>query len=311
MSRILRAALTETRNAYGAMPASLEDVDELAGRLDELRDANLEHHVQLIARAAKEGAQLVGLGELFSAPYFALQRHPLWRELAEDAREGPTRRAMSAAARAHGVVLVAPIYELDRERDRRFNTALVIESDGELVGLYREHHIPEGENERAGFHETWYYDSCDGQLGTWPANISSSPHFPVYETSVARLAVSTCYDRHFEGVVRSLKKNGAELILSPAVTFGAQSQRMWELEFEVDAARHSVYIGGSNRRGCEPPFDVDYFGQSYFAGPEGRPAQSRPCPELVLAELDLDALHAASSSGWSLARDARPERYES
>ena len=309
MSRILRAALTETRNAYGAMPASLEDVDELAGRLDELRDANLEHHARLIERAAKEGAQLVGLGELFSAPYFALQRHPLWRELAEDAREGPTRRAMSAAARAQGVVLVAPIYELDSERDRRFNTALVIESDGELVGLYRKNHIPEGENERAGFHETWYYEASDGQLGDWPANISSSPHFPVYETSVARLAVCTCYDRHFEGVVRTLARNGAELILSPAVTFGAQSRRMWELEFEVDAARHNVYIGGSNRKGCEPPFDVEYFGQSYFAGPEGRPAQTQPCPELVLAELDLDALGTGASSGWDLARDARPDSY--
>ena len=76
-----------------------------------------------------------------------------------------------------------------------------------------------------------------------------NPFFPVFETSVARIGIATCYDRHFEGVVRSLARAGAEIVFSPAVTFGTKSRRMWDLEFPVDAARHGVFIGGSNRAG--------------------------------------------------------------
>jgi N-carbamoylputrescine amidase len=125
-----------------------------------------------------------------------------------------------------------------------------------------------------------------------------------------RLGVAICYDRHFEGVMSALAQNGAELVLSPAVTFGEKSRRMWDLEFPVDAARHNLYIGGSNRRGVEPPWTQDYFGASYFAGPKGVvPNVTSPTPELVIADLDLDLLGGPDSSGWNLARDLRPAIY--
>ena len=85
MSRVVRAALTETRNAFADMPARVDDLGRLAGRMEEVRAANVEHHIELIARAAAAGAQVIGLGELFTAPYFALDRSELWFELAEDA----------------------------------------------------------------------------------------------------------------------------------------------------------------------------------------------------------------------------------
>jgi len=305
MSRVARAALTETRNAFADMPARVEGLERLAGRMDEVREANLEHHLELIAAAAAEGARLVGLGELFTSPYFALSESPVWFELAEDAASGPTATRLCAAAARHGIVIVAPIYEHDAASGRRFNTALVIDADGTLLGKYRKAHVPHGANERAAFREDFYYERSDGELGASLRNVSRNRFLPVFATAAGRVGVSTCYDRHFPGVARILAAEGAEIVLSPAVTFGAKSRRLWELEFEVDAARQRLFIGGSNREGAEAPWNVEFFGASYFVGPNGRPRTFRPRPEVVVADLDLGELEGADPAGWDLARDAR------
>ena len=85
MTRPLTVALTETCNVYREMPARPEEVATLGPRLEDIRRANVEHHVGLIEAAAKRGAKLVGLGELFAAPYFALRKDPVWHAMAEDA----------------------------------------------------------------------------------------------------------------------------------------------------------------------------------------------------------------------------------
>ena len=310
MSRVIRVALSETRNAYAFMPATVAQLPALADRLEEIRAANVAHHVGLALEAKSAGAQILGMGELFTAPYFALGRDPMWLGLAEDALEGPTVSTLRQAARDTGLILVAPIFELDPRSGRRFNTAVAIDETGEILGRYRKTHIPVGENEQGAFCETFYYDRSDGELGVWPKNISRNRFFPVFETRLARLGVAICYDRHFEGVMSALAENGAELLLSPAVTFGEKSRRMWDLEFPVDAARHNLFIGGSNRRGVEPPWTQEYFGASYFAGPNGViPNLASPTPELVIADLDLGLLRGPDPSGWNLARDLRPAIY--
>jgi len=309
MSRMLRAALTETRNAYGDMPTRVADLTQLSARLDALRTANVEHHLNLVRTAAEHQVQLICFGELFAGPYFALHREPMWRELAEDARTGPTVSAMREAAREHSMVIVAPIYELCPETQRRFNTAVVIDGEGEVLGKYRKTHIPQGENEQGAFHERFYYDASDGNLGPQERNVSKNPFYPVWDTGVGRLGVNICYDRHFPGVVRTLAQEGAELVVSPAVTFGEKSRRMWAMEFPVDAARHGVFIGGSNRMGTEPPFEQAYFGGSYFAGPNGRLTTAVEHDNLVIADLNMDELSGADPSGWNLSKDLRPDIY--
>ncbi|MCA9679173.1 MAG: hypothetical protein KC464_29355 [Myxococcales bacterium] len=309
MTRTVRVAMTETCNAYPGMPADLAGVPALADHLDDIRAANVEHHVGLARAAADLGVRILGLGELFAGPYFALGRDPMWRALAEDAATGPTVSTLRQAARDLGVIVVAPIYEHDPVSDRRFNTAVVIDEHGDVLGKYRKTHIPVGANEQGSFHETFYYDASDGELGAWPANVSTNRFFPVFETSACRLGVAICYDRHFAGVMEALADNGAEVVLSPAVTFGAKSRRMWDLEFPVDAARHNLYIAGSNRRGVEPPWTQPYFGASYVAGPNGRVEPVASPPELVVADLDLDVLRGPDPSGWDLARDRRPAIY--
>ena len=305
---MVRAALTQTKNAYLAMPSQPSDVQGLATALDAIRQANVAHNVQLIRAAKEAGATLVCLGELCTAPYFALSEEPLWRDLAEDAVEGPSVQAFRQVAAACRIVVVAPIFERCRS-GRRFNTAVVIDADGALLGSFRKVHIPRGHNEQGAFFETFYYDASDGNLPRSAAVQSASPFFPVFATSVGRIGVAICYDRHFSGSVASLAAAGAEIVLCPAITFGEKSRRMWRHEFPTDAMRHRVYIGGSNRKGCEPPWNIEYFGDSYFCGPDGDLANLSHHPELIVSDLDLRALHAPDPAGWDLRRDQRPETY--
>ena len=272
---------------------------------------NVDHHLALLEAAAMAGVKLVCLGELFSAPYFALGSDPMWIGLAEDAHDGETVMALRAAARRHRLIIVAPIYEQDSASGKRFNTAVVIDEEGQVLGTYRKTHIPCGTNEQGSFHENVYYERSDGKNRLGPSNVGTNPYFPVFATSVGKIGVAICYDRHFEGVMSSLADGGAELVFCPAVTFGAKSQRMWRLEFAVDAARHNVFIGGSNRRGVEPPWGQAYFGDSHFVGPNGAPAEVSGHANLVIADLDLDELTRADPSGWNLPRDIRHDIYTS
>ena len=301
---MLRAAMTQTVNAYASMPDRVEDLHVLADTLDDVRQANLDHHAALIGTAAAAGVGVVGLGELFPMPYFSLGRDPMWLACAESATNGPSVRRMREVAAAHGVVIVAPIFESCDETGSRYNTAVIIDADGSIKGRFRKSHIPAGTNEQGTFDEAFYYGPADGPCNEPASHISGgNPLLPVFSTSVGRIGVSICYDRHFPRMAEGLARAGAQVIFSPAVTFGEKSQRMWEIEFECDAARHNVFIGGSNRLGCEKPWNQPYFGASYFVGPNGRCENISTDPNLVIADLDLDTLDAPDPSGWNLQRD--------
>jgi N-carbamoylputrescine amidase len=307
--RLVRVAMTQTVNAYGAMPARIEDLAQLAGHLDDIRHANIDHHLALLEAAAAAGVRAIGLGELFTGPYFALHDDPMWTSLAEDAWDGPTVSALRAAAKQHGMVIVAPIYERDALSGKRFNTAVVIDADGMVLGSYRKTHIPHGSNELGSFYEQLYYERSDGKNRVGASNVATNPFFPVLATAIGRIGVAICYDRHFDGVMLSLALEGAELVFCPAVTFGAKSQRMWPIEFAVDAARHNVFIGGSNRKGVESPWNQPFFGDSHFVGPNGRAPDVSAHPNLIISDLDLGELTEPDPSGWDFPRDNRHDIY--
>jgi len=280
--------------------ALTQTISTANGELEEIRAANVAHHIDLIASASRQGAKAICLGELFTGPYFALEENPRWLDMAEDALAGKTTMALREAAKQYEIVIVAPLYEIDS--GKRYNTAVVIDADGALLGRYRKTHIPQGENEQGRFTETFYYGIGEPPKG--------EPHFPVFETKAGRIGINICYDRHFEGVVASLARAGAQIIFSPAVTFGEKSRRMWDLEFKVDAARHRVFIGGSNRKGKEEPWNQEFFGESHFASPDGeRMPDLSENSNVIISDLDLDALDRADGSGWNLARDQRPDIY--
>ena len=303
----IRAALTQTRNVYTPMPDSVGDLNSVAPYLESIRRANVEHHIGLIEQARDRGAGVVGLGELFTAPYFALRRDPVWLGMAEDARSGPTVTSIRETAKRLEMVIVAPIYE--QAADGRFNTAVVIDSDGRVCGRHRKCHIPWGTNEQGGFDERFYYQPSNGAPFAEGRSTGGNPYLGVFETGVGRLGVATCYDRHFEGVMSGLARGGAEIVFSPAVTFGEKSRRLWQMEFEVEAVRHGLFIGGSNRFGVEPPWNQHYFGESHFVGPNGRLEDRSDVSNLVISDIDLEVLRRPDPAGWDIRGDTRPEIY--
>lgn len=293
--------MTETRNVYSPMPTSLQEIDVLSERLEEIRRANVAHHQELIAAAAGMGAQIIGLGELFAAPYFAMQQNAFWKGMAEEIGTSTTIQELQETARQHEIAIVAPIYE--RDGTDLYNTAVVLDTNGDNLGRFRKCHIPQGRNEYGQFDERFYYGPSKGDLGNAAEVHGSHELLPVFPTAVVRVGVSICYDRHFEGMVSGLARGCAQLIFSPAVTSGSKSQRLWEREFEVDAARHSVFIGGSNRRGKEAPWNQEYFGRSYFVGPNGRCENISTHPNLIVSRLELGELADRDPSGWNLLID--------
>ena len=297
--------MTETCNVYSPMPTTLRDLAKLSPHLEDIRRANVAHHLELIAVAAGMHVQIVGLGELFPAPYFALQQSAFWKDMAEEIDHSATIAELQQAARQHQMAIVAPIYE--RDGSDFYNTAVVLDVDGSVLGRFRKCHIPQGENEQGQFDERFYYGPSAGKLGNDVNSSGSRELLPVFSTAVAQVGVSICYDRHFEGMVSGLARGGAQLIFSPAVTFGSKSERLWEREFEVDAARHNVFIGGSNRRGKEPPWNQEYFGRSYFVGPNGRCKNISTHPNLIVSQLNLGELQGTDPSGWNLQADQRDD----
>jgi beta-ureidopropionase len=145
----------------------------------------IEKHVELIRDAARRGAQIVCLQELFYGPYFCTEQNPKWYEATELVPEGPTTRLMQGLARELGIALVVPLYERTIS-GVYYNTAVVIDADGSVLGIYRKHHIPQVAAGPAGcgFWEKYYFK---------PGNAG----FLTFQTKFARIGVYICYDRHF------------------------------------------------------------------------------------------------------------------
>ena len=161
--------------------------------------------------------------------------------------------------------------------------------------------------DKGGFDESFYYQASEGE--PQEESLSQNPFFPVFQSAYARVGAAICFDRHFEGVMSNLARGGAELIFSPAVTFGEKSQALWQHEFQTDATRNQVFIGGSNRLGTEAPWNVHFYGDSHFAGPNGAVKNCSDHPELVVVDLRLSELSKPDPAGWSLRQNRRAEIY--
>jgi beta-ureidopropionase len=253
----------------------------------------IDKHIKMIADAAGQGAQVIGLQEIFHGPYFCAEQDPRWYATAEP-EDGPTVTRMREVAREHGVVLVVPWYE-EEQPGVYYNTACVIERDGSIVGKYRKTHIPQ-----VGpcFWEKFYFKP--GNLG-----------YPVWDTSVGRIGLIICYDRHFPEVARELGLKGAELVFNPSATVESLSRYLWELEQPAHAVANGFWIAASNRVGVEAPLNSHkFYGSSYFCSPRGKiVAQASDSEdEVLVADIDLDEIRDVRNT-WQFFRDRRPETY--
>ncbi len=283
MSRIVRAGLIQAASEFDP------------GRsLDDNKKADFDKHEKMIRDAAKDGAQVVCLQEIFNGPYFCAEQEVKWYKAAEEI-PGPTMDRMQDIAKELGIVLVVPIYEKVQEGEL-YNTAGVIDADGELLGIYRKNHIPQVKN----FWEKFYFRP--GNLG-----------YPVFETAVGRVGVYICYDRHFPEGARALGLNGAEIVFNPSATIAGLSKYLWKIEQPAHAVANGYYLGAINRVGIEKPWETgQFYGSSYFVDPRGQfvgDVASETDDEIVVRDLDMDVI-AEVRATWQFFRDRRPDSYD-
>ena len=261
---------------------------------DTIRKAMIAAHLPLIDEAGKQGVQVLSFQEVFTQPYFCPSQDAKWYDSAEAIPDGPTVRLMQEYAAKYQMVIVVPIYERDAISGVYYNTAAVIDADGEFLGKYRKTHIPQV----AGFWEKFFFKP-------------GGSHWPVFQTRYCKLGVYICYDRHFPEGWRALALNGAEYIVNPSATVAGLSEHLWRVEQPAAAVANGCWIGAINRVGTEAPWNIgEFYGQSYFVNPRGQIEKiaSRDQDELIVHELDMEMVRTVRNT-WQFFRDRRPETY--
>jgi beta-ureidopropionase len=261
------------------------------------KESMIQKHEQFARDAAAQGAQIICFQELFYGPYFGITEDPKYYDFAEPA-DGPTVRRFAELAKELGIVMVLPIYEEDQP-GVYYNTAVVVEKDGSILGKYRKHHIPHLDK----FYEKFYFR---------PGNMG----YPVFNTSAGKIGVYICYDRHFPEGWRELGLNGAEIVFNPNATKPGLSNRLWDLEQATAAAANGYFVAAPNRVGTEDneygELAVTFYGTSQFADPQGNFVGERGSSEheeVVIRDLDLDMIRQVRNQ-WQFYRDRRPDSYE-
>jgi len=190
----------------------------------------IERHTKYIADAAKQGAQVLCMQELFYGPYFCQVQDTKHYSYTEKIPDGPTTKLMQEKAKQHGMVIIAPMYE-EEQPGLYYNTAAVIDNDGKYLGKYRKTHIPQVK----GFWEKFYFRP--GNLG-----------YPVFTTRVGKIGVYICYDRHFPEGARCLGLGGAEIVFNPSATVAGLSEYLWKLVRSGGLYEHKYLLGTSIAR---------------------------------------------------------------
>jgi N-carbamoylputrescine amidase len=263
------------------------------------RDANIARAEKLIRAAAAKGARVILIQELFESPYFCKDHNPKHFDLARPLEGHPTVERFRALARELGVVLPVSLFE--RAGNAFFNSLVMVDADGAVLGIYRKSHIPEG----PGYHEKFYFSP--GDTG-----------FKVFDTKVAKLGVAICWDQWFPEAARSMALLGAEILLYPTA-IGSEPQDAsidssghWQRTMQGHAAANVMPLVASNRIGQEAgeKYTMTFYGSSFIASHTGEKVAEadRSSEGVITAAFDLDEVRRYRQS-WGLFRDRRPDLY--
>jgi N-carbamoylputrescine amidase len=267
--------------------------------MSEDRAANLDKAEAMVRRAAKAGADIVLLPELFETPYFCKDQLPEFFDWARPLEGNPMLDRMAALAVELGVVL--PVSFFERAQNTYYNSLLMIDADGSRLGLYRKSHIPDG----PGYQEKYYFRP--GDTG-----------FKVWQTRFGRVGVAVCWDQWFPEAARSMALQGADFLFYPTA-IGSEpqdptldSRDHWQRVMQGHAGANLVPLVASNRVGHEigRPTETTFYGSSFIAGPTGaKLAEADRVEESVLtARFDPELIRRQRDS-WGLFRDRRPDLY--
>jgi N-carbamoylputrescine amidase len=263
------------------------------------RDVNMARAEKLIREAAKRGANIILIQELFETPYFCKEHSPRHFELARPLEAHPAVEHFISLARELGVVLPVSVFE--RADNVFFNSVVVVDAGGTLLGSYRKSHIPEG----PGYHEKFYFSPGDSG-------------FKVFESQFGKLGLAICWDQWFPEAARAMALMGAEILLYPTA-IGSEPQDSsldssghWQRTMQGHAAANVMPVVASNRIGTETGdrVSITFYGSSFIAGPTGEKlAEADRVSETVLtAAFDLDEVRRYRQA-WGVFRDRRPDLY--
>ena len=267
-------------------------------------DANIARADALVREAATGGAQIILVQELFETPYFCIEQDSRHLRLATTLQKNRAVAHFVPVARELGVVL--PVSFFERSGRAYFNSVAIIDADGEVLGIYRKAHIPNG----PGYQEKNYFSP--GDTG-----------FRVWDTRFGRIGVGICWDQWFPECARVMALMGAELLLYPTAigtepppALPVNSRDHWQRTQQGHAAANLMPLLAANRYGLERSLQdpeglyIHFYGSSFIADHFGAKVAEAPedADAVLLATFDLAEL-AELRDNWFVFRDRRPELY--
>ena len=270
-------------------------------------EENIEKAERLIKEAAECGANIILLPELFERQYFCQERRYEYYEFAKTIDQNDAVKALMPVAKKHNVVLPLSIYE--RDGNSLYNTVVMIDADGSMLGIYRKTHIPDDH-----FYQEKFYFT--------PGNTG----FKVWDTKYGKIGVGICWDQWFPETARSMALMGAEMLLYPTAIgsepiLDVDSSEHWRRVMQGHAAANLMPVIAANRIGTESVLpckenggqesSLKFYGSSFITDNTGKiiADAGRDKEEIIYSEFDLDKLDEDRLS-WGLFRDRRPSLYQ-
>lgn len=267
---------------------------------------NIQKADQMVRQAAKEGANIILLPELFERPYFCQERRYEYYDFAKETMKNDAVKHFIPVAKELGVVIPVSFYEKDG--NVLYNSIAVIDADGTLLGVYRKTHIPDDHY----YQEKFYFT---------PGNTG----FKVWNTKYGTIGIGICWDQWFPETARSLVVNGAELLFYPTAIgsepiLECDSMPHWRRCMQGHAGTNIVPVIAANRIGLEEvkPCEengnqksaLNFYGSSFITDETGEVVAEagREEEKVILASFDLDQV-VTMRRDWGLFRDRRPDCY--
>ena len=262
---------------------------------------NFARAIERVQDAAKRGAQVICLPELFQSRYFCQTENHEFFKLAEP-MPGPSTERLAKLAGELGVVIIASLFE-KRAEGLYHNTTAVLDSDGKYLGKYRKMHIPDDPN----FYEKFYFTPGDLGYRTW-------------DTKFVKAGVLICWDQWYPEAARLTALSGAQILFYPTAIgwlgpekaeYGQAQQASWETIQRSHAIANGVFVASVNRVGVEPGPNqgIEFWGGSFVCAPNGEIlAKAGTGEETLLVKIDTGKVDFARTH-WPFLRDRRVDSY--
>jgi N-carbamoylputrescine amidase len=261
--------------------------------------ANIAKVEGFVREAARQGAQVILPPELFQGIYFPTQQDPKWFASAYPAKEHPCVLALAKLAQA--LKLIIPISFFEKDGPRYYNSVAVADADGEILGVYRKSHIPDG----PGYQEKYYFRPGDTGFKAW-------------KTHAGVIGVGICWDQWYPEAARAMMLEGAEILFYPTA-IGSEPQDLtvdthlqWQRAMQGHAVANAVPIVAANRIGLEVNDSAtqSYYGHSFISDHKGELVAKLDDHEegVLVHSFDL-AESARYRAEWGFFRDRRTDLY--